>query len=354
MTAQLCEPYEITAIEALHSLELLPVESLHPADSPRLNGISHRHAEVLAESEDDLPAILVQRGTMRVIDGMHRVHAARLKGHVTIAVRFADVDDDAAFLLAVEANIAHGLPLSLADRKAAASRIIEARHYWSDRAIAKASGLSWKTVGMLRARAHAPSDGDKRVGRDGKVRPVNGAAGRQLAGELLTRNPDAGLREIARVAGVSAATVRDVRDRLNRGEDVLTPAQLRHLAETAGDRHAPAQVAGPANVAAQVAGPARPDGHPRPCDRVRSARLEPRDDSMVDKLKVDPSLRYSDTGRALLHLLHARPSSLQASQMIRVIPAHCLNMTAQVSRQIALEWMDFATAVEHRDRLEMT
>jgi hypothetical protein len=36
------------------------------------------------------------------------------------------------------------------------------------------------------------------------------------------------------------------------------------------------------------------------------------------------------------------------------LPAHCLNMTAQVSRQIALEWMDFAAAIEERDRLELT
>jgi ParB-like chromosome segregation protein Spo0J len=350
MTAQLCAPDDIAALEALHSVELLPVESLRPGDSPRLNGISHRHAEVLAESGDELPAVLVQKGTMRVIDGMHRVHAARLRGRDTIAVRFADVDDDAAFLLAVETNIAHGLPLSLADRKAAADRIIEARPYWSDRAIARASGLSWKTVGALRARAQAPAGGDRRVGRDGKVRPVNGAAGRQLAGELLARNPDAGLREIARAAGVSAATVRDVRDRLNRGEDALTPAQLRHFAGTAGDGTVPAPAAAPARIAA----PAPPGDRPQARGRVRPARLEPRDYSVVDKLKVDPSLKYSNVGRALLHLLHARPSSLRASQMIVALPAHCLNMTAQVSRQIALEWMDFAAAVEERDRMELT
>lgn len=350
MTVQLCPPDEIAAGEAPHSAALLPVESLLPADSPRLNGISHRHAELLAESEDELPAILVQRGTMRVIDGMHRVHAARLKGRDDIAVRFADVDDDAAFLLAVETNIAHGLPLSLVDRKAAASRIIQARPYWSDRAIAQASGLSWKTVGVLRARAQAPSDDDRRVGRDGKVRPVSGAAGRQLAGELLTRNPGAGLREIARVAGVSAATVRDVRDRLNRGEDVLTPAQLRHRAESADAGIAAAPAGGPAREAPQ----AQPEACPQPHNRARPARLERHDYSIVDKLKVDPSLRYSDVGRTLLHLLHARPSSLRADHVVMALPPHCLNMTAQVSRQIALEWMDFAAVIEERDRMEMT
>ncbi|HZI73106.1 MAG TPA: ParB N-terminal domain-containing protein [Gemmatimonadales bacterium] len=117
MTVELCAPDETAAIEALHNAELLPVASLCPADSPRLNGISHRHAEVLAKSKGELPAILVQRGTMRVIDGMHRVRAALLGGCDSIAARFADVADDAAFLPAVEANTAHSLPLSLADRK---------------------------------------------------------------------------------------------------------------------------------------------------------------------------------------------------------------------------------------------
>jgi ParB-like chromosome segregation protein Spo0J len=339
MTVQLDE---IVAVQGLHSVELLSVEDLRPADSPRLNGISQRHAEVLAESEDELPAILVQKGTMRVIDGMHRVLAARLRGRDNIAVRFADVDDDAAFLLAVEANIAHGLPLSLADRKAAASRIIEVKPYWSDRAIARASGLSWKTVGVLRARAQAPAGDERRVGRDGKVRPVNGAAGRQLASELLARNPNAGLREIARAAGVSAATVRDVRDRLNRGEDVLTPAQIRQLPGTADGGPARSPENSPVESGSRL----------QPRDRVRPARMEQRDYSIVDKLKVDPSLRYSEVGRSLLHLLHARPSSLRADQMVMALPTHCLNMTAQVSRQIALEWMDFATVIEERDRME--
>jgi ParB-like chromosome segregation protein Spo0J len=310
------------------SVELLPIADLVPADSPRLAGINIRHAEVLAESEDDLPAILVQRGTMRVIDGMHRIHAAQLKGCRHIAARLVDVDDDAAFLLAVETNMAHGLPLSLADRKAAAGRIILTRPYWSDRAIAKVAGLSGKTVGALRKRGRpCGSPTERRMGQDGKIRPLSGATGRRLAGELLTKKPDATVREIALAAGISAATVRDVRDRLRRGEDALTPGQQGQPGRSAQEKA-------------------------RSLTRTCTLRLETPDSSSLEKLKRDPSLRYSDTGRTLLRLLHMRPSSLSVPELIKVLPAHCLSLTAEVSRQIALEWMHFAAIMDERDRAE--
>jgi ParB-like chromosome segregation protein Spo0J len=309
---------------------LLPIESLQPADSPRTGGITPKHVELLAESEAELPAVLVQAGTMRVIDGMHRIHAARLKGRTHIKARVVDVDDDAAFLLAVETNITHGLPLTLADRKAAAARIVQARPYWSDRVIAKASGLSWKTVGALRSREQTTAGIDKRIGQDGRMRPVSPEAGRRLARDLLAENPRASVREIAQTAGMSEKTARDVRDRLRRGEDVLTPGQLRRLDEA----------------------PPAPSARPQRLRTVPAPAHEAGDTSLLDKLKVDPSLKYSDTGRTLLHLLHARPSSLPRGQMITALPSHCLSMMAQVSRQIAREWMDFAAIIEERDLAE--
>lgn len=41
-------------------------------------------------------------------------------------------------------NTHHGLPLTRADRKAAAQRILDIHPHWSDRAIAKVTGLSPK------------------------------------------------------------------------------------------------------------------------------------------------------------------------------------------------------------------
>jgi hypothetical protein len=65
---------------------------------------------------------------MRVIDGMHRLRAAQLRGDHGVEVKFFDGDADEAFIAAVRANITHGLPLTLADRKAAAQRILAASH----------------------------------------------------------------------------------------------------------------------------------------------------------------------------------------------------------------------------------
>ncbi|MFE3193073.1 ParB N-terminal domain-containing protein [Nocardia sp. NPDC059240] len=107
---------------------------------------------MLTESSTPLPAIIVHRRTMRVVDGAHRLAAAKELGHETIAVRFFDGSENEAFVLAVHANIAHGLPLSLAERKAAARRLVLSHPQWSDRLIADVAGLSHKTVSAERRR----------------------------------------------------------------------------------------------------------------------------------------------------------------------------------------------------------
>lgn len=149
----------------------LPIASLHVGDSLRQKGVDNHHACLLAESEGKLPPILVHRWTMRVIDGAHRLRAAELTGREVIAVEFFDGDEDEAFVRAVQANVRHGLPLTLADRTAAATRIVRTHPDWSDRRIAGLAGLSPKTVGAVRARSteEIPQSA-VRVGRDGKAR----------------------------------------------------------------------------------------------------------------------------------------------------------------------------------------
>jgi hypothetical protein len=151
----------------------VPVSSLDAADSPRIDGENRRHLEALVASGATFPPIVVHRPSMRVIDGMHRLRTAQLIGQEEIAVRFYDGDDLDAFVLAVRLNATHGLPLSLADRRAAAVRIMRERPEWSDRAIAEVVGLSPKTVSAVRARSTEEIPQlTRRVGRDGRVRPV--------------------------------------------------------------------------------------------------------------------------------------------------------------------------------------
>ena len=94
---------EVTGVVAV------PVLTLRPADSPRLNGEDKAHISRLAETETPLPPILVDRRSMRVIDGMHRLMAASLQARQTIDVIFFDGSEADVFLRAfmLDATLAH-------------------------------------------------------------------------------------------------------------------------------------------------------------------------------------------------------------------------------------------------------
>ncbi|GAB3896750.1 ParB N-terminal domain-containing protein [Kibdelosporangium lantanae] len=300
--------------------ELVPIDSLLPANSPRLAGESIEHAQVLAASAADLPPIVVQRGTMRVIDGMHRLRAARMRGQNEILVRFYDGDDDEAFIVAVRTNVTHGLPLSQADRTAAAARIIEMRPQWADRRIAAVTGLAATTVGAIRRRSTEASgrlNAGNRVGRDGKVRPIDNAEGRIRAGELIAQRPDAPIRVIAEAAGIAPATALDVRKRLRDGRH---PVPDRQRGEPAKRR--------------KRVRPAAVDPPP--------AAVEPAVDieSVLRELKKDPSLRFTDSGRALLRWLDAHTCGLDQWDELPKdnIPAHCVPAMVKLAQHNMEFW----------------
>lgn len=280
--------------------------SLLIGDHPRIGGIDAEHVERLAESQTRLPPILVHRPTMRVIDGVHRLRAAELRGDAQIDIVYFDGAEADAFALAVRANVCHGLPLSSADRAAAALRLLRTHPQWSDRALASVTGLAAKTIAALRSDSGgAVPQVAGRLGRDGKVRPVDSAAGRARASRLLAARPDASLREIASAAGISPATVRDVRARLDRGED---PVPSR-----AGRTPKPVQVRG------QTAG-----------DLLRA-------------MYRDPSLRMSGSGRSLLRLLSSPLLDERARErLVMTVPPHCADLVVQIALECAAGWRRFA------------
>ena len=259
------------------------IKCLRLVDSPRLDGESSDHIKVLAESELRFPPIIVHRPTMRVVDGMHRVQASMLRGQTQIEACFFDGDEDEAFLLAVESNSEHGLPLSSADRTAAAARLTTAHPEWSDRAIASCTGLSAKTVRTVRLRSTGESHQlNKRIGRDGRSRPLGTDQGRRVAAELIANNPTASVREIARAAGISLGTAHNVRERLRRGEAPVSSVQ---------------RGGGQAQQQEQTEEPLRrPGAQPwlRVSDEYRAIMLE--------KLCRDPALRFTKVGRLLIRL----------------------------------------------------
>lgn len=318
--------------------EVVPISSLLPADSPRLAGETAEHARALAESQVPLPPIVVHRATKRVVDGTHRLLAAVLRGDEYIEARLVDGTDEDIFVLAVKLNAEHGLPLSRQDRTAAAVRIAESHPHWSDRRIASVTGLSPGAVGNLRTRAAVamPQFG-LRTGLDGRNRPVNAAAGRIAASKAITESPDAPLREIARRAGVALATARDVRNRMRLGQDPVPP-KLRSAAGQPGE-----------DAALEPATPAPLEtGRPEP-DRPDPAAAGMLSEKVLARMRRDPSLRMSQAGRELLHLLASHLlTDAQRQDLAAGVPAHRAADVANAARLCADRWLQFASDLDVR------
>jgi hypothetical protein len=317
--------------------EEVPIEALVVSETPRLSGESLEHVQTLAAAQSTLPPIIVHRKTMRVIDGMHRIRAARLKGRDRIAVRFFDGNEADAFVLAVRANVSHGLPLPLADRKVAVTRIIESHPHWADRMIAQVTGLAARTVAEIRRNGAEPGRVEARLGRDGRLRPVNRRAGRVVASELLASNPQLSLRQVAREAGISPETARDVRNRLRKGESPV-PDRPRGKRRGSGER-----ASGGVTADRPRTGPAA--GH-RGGRISREGRV-----AVIERLRADPALRFSEKGRSLLRLLHLH--TMKDEELDRIaesVPAHWRSTVASLARECARVWTELADRVEQKSQ----
>src|ERR1700722_20176089 len=258
-------------------VENVPVASIRNSYTPRKNKANEHHIQILAQSPMPLPPIVIHRTSMRVIDGVHRLRATELRGDSTIPARLFEGNDAEAFALAVHLNVTHGLPLTLSERKAAARRVLESYPHWSDRSIGLSAVVFNKTVGKIRGCATEEiSQLDPRVGRDGKVRPVSPAHGRRRAAEFLSMNPHASLREIARKAGVSVTTARDVRQRIDKGQSPLPDALANNLGRRPKQSgSAKTTVEEPLSIGTRVS----PDG---------------RGSDLLQRLRRDPSVRSSE------------------------------------------------------------
>jgi ParB-like chromosome segregation protein Spo0J len=305
---QLCWARDWLASESL--IVQVPVASLVRGDSPRLEGESKSHAQSMVDAAD-MPPIIVHRATMQVIDGMHRLTAAILRHQDTIEVRFFDGTAEEAFVIAVAANIAHGLPLSPKDRKAAAARILRMYPTWSDRTIAATAGLSHHTVAAIRRKCPTGqiAQSDSRVGRDGRARPLTADEGRQLAAELIRADQSKSLREIAKEAHVSRSTVQDVRARLQQGGDPLA-------------------------------------------SKTRGMGLDfsiARGRAVLTRLWNNPAVRGNQKGKAMLELLSR---SLQvddeAQSMSRSAPEHCRDAVAEFASTQSDSWSRLARDLRTR------
>ncbi len=305
------------------SVHLAPAASLVDADSPRLGGLSQDHIDVLAQG--DIEPILVHRATRRVVDGMHRLQAARLRGNEMVPVRYLDGPASEVFIHSVAAHVSHGLPRTLKDRKAAARRILTQHPDLSDRAIARITRLSPKTVGAVRrASCEEVPQSKVRVGSDGRSRPLDAAQRREAARAFLTEHPAATLHETATAAGVSISTACEIRQRMrNEEQELPMPDQ---------------------STAREVRDPPRAGGAGTPGSNPYAGRGRAR---QIETLAKDPSLRFTQSGRALLRWLHERAPDLEAGrQLLDSVPPHCAVVVADLADSYAREWQRFASALE--------
>ncbi|WP_432050425.1 ParB N-terminal domain-containing protein [Verrucosispora sp. NA02020] len=312
-------------IQGVQSREVTLVDttSVVVGCSPRSSVAGTGRIQQLAESVEVLPPILVQRSTMRVVDGAQRLAAARLRGDRQIPVTFFDGSDDDAFVAAVHLNVRHGMPLTGPERAAAARRILSSHPERSDRWIASVCGVSPRTVATLRR--SSTDDGahpNTRLGRDGRQRPLSAADGRRRAAELMRRRPEASLREVARETGISVGTAFDVR---------------RQLTTMATD----------AREGTVVTSPCAPPGTGAadPLGPVLRAGLE--------RLANDPSLRYTERGRTLLRLVSATLALAEQSDAVAdATPGHCRDVLRDVGEACARAWHEFTDRLADTDLAE--
>ncbi|MEU1483173.1 ParB/RepB/Spo0J family partition protein [Streptomyces sp. NPDC005752] len=296
--------------------DMVPVTALGVGDSPRLRGLDLSHVQLLAEHLDDLPPLLVQRSTMRILDGRHRLAAARLNGTELLPVRWFDGSDEDAFVAAVRLNRGQSLPLAGVERSTAATRIPTSHPHRSDRWIASVCGVAPRTVAALRRRPTGDEQQlDMRTGRDGRRRPLSAEAGRRIATEIMRRQPEASLRTVARQAGISVGTALDVRRRLAEEGGTASPAQ------------SPGAAPAPSADAPGIVCPSL----------IRH---------QLNRLVRDPSLRYSSQGRALLRLASATLAFTEQAETIAGATAgHSREPLHLVAQACAQGWARFGSYV---------
>lgn len=122
---------------------------IDPAIYPRAGGVQAetvaRYADAIAAG-DDLPPVILERGTLRLLDGHHRLAARIRLGLAEVGVTEHDVPAGwTAKLYAAHLQSTHGLPLVEQDEKALAREMYEQSEV-AAATVAKALGRSRRTV----------------------------------------------------------------------------------------------------------------------------------------------------------------------------------------------------------------
>ncbi|MHB9133801.1 MAG: ParB/RepB/Spo0J family partition protein [Armatimonadota bacterium] len=114
--------------------------------NPRLHGVDLEVVEYYASIYKEViwPPILVDRATHKLLDGWHRVEAAKRAGIYTLPVQWVDAKEEELFAIAVKANMSHGVHLKKEERFLAIARL--QREGWTHERIAEFLGCSFNMV----------------------------------------------------------------------------------------------------------------------------------------------------------------------------------------------------------------
>ncbi|MGL5851579.1 MAG: ParB N-terminal domain-containing protein [Phycicoccus sp.] len=346
----------------------LPLDRLDVEDAEfavRLAGLVEGQVAHLA-TLGDLDPVLVERTTMRVVDGRHRIAAARSRGSSSIPALFVEGSTDELYRLAVVLNAAHGVPMTLADRRAAATSLLQRSPERSDRSIAVDVGLAPATVARLRRSSAA--QGEQlyvRRGRDGRWRAPSVEAGKAQARALIAEHPEITLREVARLSGVSLGTACKVRATVLREGQQRETGSVGPATHGAGKGHArqidpTGQPPSPAPASAGSLTPSSPSSPsstaPRGADLAGEGHVGLDAESMrlLARLVRDPALCRTERGREVLARLRGlMPRPEDSERFAHAVPPHQLLETIVILRASARSWIRLANSLQEQSELRL-
>jgi ParB-like chromosome segregation protein Spo0J len=184
------------------------------------------------ESFQALPPVNIQEGTGVLVDGFHRVEAARRLGVETIPVKMLDIPDEELHLYAGLANCEHGRALSRTERNKFVVRLSDA-YGWSAEKVAKVVGISPSSVGLAIREHRYNKELSERLGEE--VQIVNSShvqALYRVGDEQRSRLLDAIALKTDEDGRPRPLTGSELKLLVDRMEDLGTPAEeLRRLLE---------------------------------------------------------------------------------------------------------------------------
>ena len=133
------------------------------------------------------PVVIERENRYFVLDGIHRIEAARMNGEASVDVELFLGEWRDGIQFGLTANATHGLPRSNADKIQCIKIALAEFPDLSDRELGRICAVDRKMVGRQRKRTTGAqpqlNDGQRRVGRDGKLRrmPRRGFSGKSTA-----------------------------------------------------------------------------------------------------------------------------------------------------------------------------